>query len=311
METRYLKTLVEAMARGSFSKAAESLNITQSAVSQRVKFLEEQYGYQLVDRSGSVLEPTPAGRLVLTKAREILEKERELIDSLQQAEIRKRLAVCCTPSFGMAFLPDILSDFIRSHSDLNDLKFVFMQPQESLQGLRNEEFDLAVIEHCQGQSFDGFERYSLPDDELLFVLPPAPDLPGVDGVVGLEDLLRYRLYARRDGCSSKEMLRGNLASQGCDVNSFSGVIVSDDLHFTIRSVLAGEGVAYVSSAVVSSYLRSGRLVGLRVKDFEHGRGRCAVILPHRREDALLKELLECVFRIVSPLWEPPLMTTNT
>ena len=311
METRYLKTLVEAIEKGSFSKASESLHITQSAVSQRIKFLEEQYDCQLIDRSGAVLEPTPEGRLVLIKAREILEKERELIDSLQKAGARKHLGVCCTPSFGMAFLPEILSDFIRSHSDINDLKFVFMQPEESLQGLRNEEFDLAIVEHCQNQSFEGLERFPLPDDELLFVLPPSNDISTKDGVVELKELLRYRLYARKDGCSSKEMLRSNLADHGCDVNSFSSVIVSDDLHFSIKSVLAGEGVAYVSSAVVKSYLQSGRLVGLRVKDFVHGRGRCAVILPHRREDPLLQELLDCVFKIVSPLWRPQLVVVSS
>lgn len=311
METRYLKTLVEAMERGSFSRAAEALHITQSAVSQRVKFLEEQYGHQLVNRSGAVLEPTTAGLLVLAKAREILEKERELQDSLQRMVAQKRLAICCTPSFGMAYLPEILSDFIRSHSDLNDLKFVFMQPEESLQGLRNEEFDIAVVEHCLSQKFEGLERYPLPDDELLFVLPPSSDLQAENGFVSLQDLLPFRLYARQDGCSSKEMLRSNLADQGCDFSSFDGVIVSDDLHFTIRSVLAGEGVAYVSSAVVGSYLQSGQLVGLRVKGFVHGRGRCVALLPHRREDPLLKELLECVFRIVSPLWRPQLITANT
>jgi len=310
METRYLKTLVEAVDKGSFSRAAESLHITQSAVSQRVKFLEEQYGYQLLDRAGPTLEPTTAGLLVLAKAREIIRKEHELVDSLQKMVAQKRLSICCTPTFGMAFLPDILSDFLRGHSDLNDLKFVFMQPEESLQGLRNEEFDIAVVEHCLTQSFEGLQRFPLPDDELLFVVPPAAALNVEEGFVSLQDLLAYRLYARQDGCSSKEMLRSNLAVQGCDVSSFDSVIVSDDLHFTIRSVLAGEGVAYMSTAVVGDYLRTNRLVGLKVKGFVHGRGRCAVLLPHRLEDPLLKGLLESVFHIVSPLWKPQPVTDN-
>lgn len=310
METRYLKTLVEVVDKGTFSKAAESLHITQSAVSQRVKFLEEQYGHQLVDRSGAVLEPTPAGLMVLTKAREILEKERELIDSLQRVTEEKRLSLCCTPTFGMAYLPQILSDFIRGHSDINDLKFVFLQPAEALHGLRSEDFDLAVIEHCVDQSFDGFERFPLPDDELLFVMPPDSELVLEDGYVTLEDLFRFRLFARRDGCSSKEMLRANLAKQGAGFENFEGLVVSDDLHFTINSVLDGGGIAYVSSAIVNSYLKSGRLIGVRVKDFIHTRGRCVAILPYRREDPLLTELLECIFRVASPHWCPQLVIAN-
>ena len=310
METRYLKTLVEVFEKGSFSKAAESLHITQSAVSQRVKFLEEQYGYQLVDRSGTVLEPTPAGLLVLTKSREILEKERQLTEGLQRLNGEKRLSLCCTPTFGMAYLPQVLSDFIRGRSDINDLKFVFLQPEESLRGLRSEDFDIAVLEHCVDQSFEGYERFPLPDDELLFVLSPNSGLELTDGFATLEELFRFRLFARRDGCSSKEMLRANLLKKGAAFDDFDGMVVSDDLHFTINSVLNGGGVAYVSSAIVNTYLKSGQMIGVRVKGFVHARGRCVAVLPHRREDPLLAELLQCIFRVASPHWCPQLVTAN-
>ena len=310
METRYLKTLVEAIEKGSFSKASESLHITQSAVSQRVKFLEEQYGCQLVDRSGAVLEPTPQGRLVLSKAREILEKERELLDSLKRISGEKHLSLCCTPTFGMAYLPQVLSDFLRGHTDISDLKFVFLQPGEALRGLRSEDFDLAVIEHCIDQSFDGLERFPLPDDELVFVMPPNTEIDLSDGYARLEDLFRFRLIARRDGCSSKEMLRANLAKQKAAFDDFDGLLISDDLHFTINSVQNGGGIAYVSTAIVNSYLQSGRLIAVRVKNFLHARGRCVAMLPFRREDPLLAELLDCVFRVASPHWCPQLVMAN-
>jgi len=310
METRYLKTLVEVFEKGSFSKAAESLHITQSAVSQRVKFLEEQYGYQLVDRSGTVLEPTPAGLLVLTKSRQILDKERELIDSLQRMNDEKRLSICCTPTFGMAYLPQVLSDFFRGHSDINDLKFVFLQPEEGLRGLRSEDFDLAVLEHCIDQSFVGFERFPLPDDDLVFVVSANAGLELENGYIDLEELFRFRLFARRDGCSSKEMLRSNLIKLNAGFEGFDGLVVSDDLHFTINSVLDGGGLAYVSTAIVSNYLKSGQLVAVRVRDFTHARGRCVAVLPHRREDPLLTELMQCIFRVASPHWCPQLVTAN-
>jgi len=79
METRYLNTLIASVDAGTFSKAAELLHITQSAVSQRIKFLEEHFGQQLLDRSGQRLALTAAGQLVFSKAKDILEKERELL----------------------------------------------------------------------------------------------------------------------------------------------------------------------------------------------------------------------------------------
>jgi DNA-binding transcriptional LysR family regulator len=299
METRYLNTLVVSVEAGTFSKASEILHITQSAVSQRIKFLEDHFGQQLLDRSGQRLALTTAGKVVFSKAKDILDKERELLSCLQTSNSRKRLSICCTPTFGMAYLPQVLNDFLRVHSDMNDLKFIFMQPEEALAGLRHEEFD-----------FNGFDRYSMPDDEMLVVAASSMALPSVDGTVELEDLKGMRLFARRDGCSSKELMRRNLSSCGCSFDDFEGVIVSDDLRFTLQSVLAGDGIAYVSQALVSNYLASGELFGLRVQGFEHTRGRSVAVLPQRSEEGLLKALLESVFEVVSPFWRPKLVSNS-
>jgi DNA-binding transcriptional LysR family regulator len=307
METRYLNTLIAAIESGTFSRAAEMLHITQSAVSQRIKFLEEHFGQQLIDRSGQRLELTSAGKVVFAKAKDILEKERELLSCLQQSAAQKCLSLCCTPTFGMAFLPQVLNNFLRAHSDMNDFKFVFLQPAEALRGLRNEEFDLAVIEHGLDQDFNGFDRFSMPDDEMLVVVAATLNVPNADGVIQLENLKNYRLFARRDGCSSKELMRRSLHACGCNFNDFDAVIVSDDLRFTLQSVMAGDGVAYVSQALVSPYLESGQLVGLRVEGFQHRRGRSVVLLPQKAEDALVKELLESIFEVVTPFWRPQLI----
>ena len=304
METRYLNTLIASVDAGTFSKASELLHITQSAVSQRIKFLEEHFGQQLLDRSGQRLVLTPAGQIVFSKAKDILEKEKELLACLQESATQKRLSICCTPTFGMAYLPQALSNFLRIHSDMNDFKFIFLQPSEALRGLRKEEFDLAVIEHRLDLDFSGFDRFSMPDDELLMVVAASLDVPNVDGVIQFADLEKFRLFARRDGCSSKDLMRKNLVANGFDFSAFDGVVVSDDLHFTIQSVLQGDGIAYLSRALVSRYLASGELVGLRVDGFEHRRGRSVAILPQRSEDALIKELLESLFAVVSPFWRP-------
>ena len=310
METRYLNTLVASVEAGTFSKAAEILHITQSAVSQRIKFLEDHFGQQLLDRSGQRLALTTAGKVVFSKAKDILDKERELLSCLQISNDRKRLSICCTPTFGMAYLPQVLNDFLRVHSDMNDLKFIFMQPEEALAGLRHEEFDLAVIEHRLDLDFKGFDRYSMPDDELLVVAASSMAPPNVDGTVKLEDLNGMRLFARRDGCSSKELMRKNLSSCGYSFDDFEGVIVSDDLRFTLQSVLAGDGIAYVSQALASNYLASGELVGLRVQGFDHARGRSVAVLPQRSEEVLLKALLESIFEVVSPFWRPKLVSNS-
>jgi DNA-binding transcriptional LysR family regulator len=209
----------------------------------------------------------------------------------------------------MAYLPQVLSNFIRAHSDINDLKFIFLQPEEALRGLRQEEFDLAAIEHSLDLNFPGFNRFSMPDDEMLVVTSAAAPIPNDDGVIQVSRLKEKRLFARRDGCSSKELMRCNLRAQGLDFNDFASVVISDDLSFTIHSVLAGEGVAYMSQALISSYLESEQMIGLHVEGFQRRRGRSVVMLPQKGEDPLVKALLEIIFDVVSPFWRPKMVST--
>ena len=310
METRYLNTLITVVEAGTFSKASEILHITQSAVSQRIKFLEDHFGQNLLDRSGQRLALTPAGQVVFDKAKDILEKEKELLNCLEQSVAQKRLSFCCTPTFGMAFLPKVLSNFLRVHSDMNDLKFIFLQPEQALRGLRFEEYDLAVIEHHPSLVFSGFDRFTLPDDDMVLVVSSTKPPPNIDGHINIENLKDFRLYARRDGCSSKELMRCNLKACGLDFSDFSSVVVSDDLRFTMQAVIAGECMSFLSQSLVQSYLDSGEMIGLQVKGFEHRRGRSVVLLPQKKEDPFIQELIESIFEVVTPLWRPQLLEAS-
>jgi len=293
METRYLKTLIVAAETGSFSRTAEVLNLTQSAVSQRVKFVEERYGHQLLDRSGQVLTPTEVGQMVLGKAREVLEKENELLDGLRRFNGEKRLSLCCTPTFGTAYLPDILNEFMMQNADLADLKFIFHQPEVALRKLEKGEFDLAVVEHCSDFDLTPFKTYQLPRDELVFIAAAREGRN--DAPVPLDELLPQRLFARKDGCSSKHLLERNLAEHGRTIQDFRGVVISDDLRLNIQNVLAGSGISFLSRSLVADLLDQGALTAFHVRGFNHYRCRTVAVQPSRSEDPVIKRFLDCLF----------------
>lgn len=303
MQTRYLETLIMALECGSFSRAAETLHITQSAVSQRVKFLEEHFGQVLVDRSGPTLVATQAGCLVRARAQEILALEAALRDELKRFSNAKRLSLCCTPTFGMAFLPAVLNDFMRRHSDMADFKFIFQQPEQALKGLQERLFDLVVIEHCDEIDLSAFERCPLADDELIFVSAPVLGLPA--GEITLAALLRQRIYARRDGCSSKELLRRNLVKAGVNFDHFQGLVISDDLQLTIQSVEAGGGISFVSRNLVAGHLLNGRLLAHSVATFTQRRYRSVVRPRQQHNRGLVEEFLHSLATVLAATGEAP------
>lgn len=292
METQYLETLGTVLEYGSFSKAADSLCVTQSAVSQRIKFLEERYGLSLVDRSGAVVTATDAGRLVVKKARQILMLEKELENELKNLSNKSRLSLCCTPTFGIVYLPKVLNRFFLANSDDLDFKFVLNTPEQSLKGLLSNDFDMAVIEHCNDLGVKDAICQPLPPDELIFISSPALSMSGAE--VTLDELLQQRLIARREGCSSRHLLLKNLAEFGKSMEDFKGSIVYDDLYLTIQTVMSGRGVAFVSRSLVTDQLRTGELTEHTVKGFSCTRFRTLVLNSRQSENRFLQNFSDCI-----------------
>lgn len=85
MDMRYLEEIVEVAACGSFSKAAESLFITQSALSKHVSSVEREFGIVIFDRSGGKLELTEGGSLFVEGARDILARSRLYLSQVRKA----------------------------------------------------------------------------------------------------------------------------------------------------------------------------------------------------------------------------------
>lgn len=274
MESVYLKTLIEVVRTGSLTKAADSLCVTQSAVSRRIKFLEDCYERSLLDRSGPLLIPTVDGQLVLKKAEMILELEGELLTELKSLRGEKPLAFVCTPTFSIVHLPNILRDFMLKSSELGNLRFVFKMPGEIIKGLNDGLFEMALIEHCQCLDLKDFETVALPGDEMVFAASPTLNLSGE--VETMEALLQQTLFARDEGCCSRTLLESNLQKLGHSSKEFPRIVVYDDLHIIVRALIDGEGIAFISNELIAEEVKKGRLVTFKVSNFVHKRSRTFV-----------------------------------
>jgi DNA-binding transcriptional LysR family regulator len=139
--------------------------------------MEEQYGMPLVDRSGNVIAATTAGDAVLRKARQILALEHDLRDELKNLGIKAHITLCCTPTFGIVYLPLVLHRFFLANCEVN-IKSALKTPEEVLKGILANEFAVAVIEHCGKLETLDTVSFSLPPDELTFVSAPSLGLSG-------------------------------------------------------------------------------------------------------------------------------------
>src|ERR671935_708073 len=84
MDTRQLAAFCAVVERKSFSQAAERLGVTQPAVSQQIRALEQRLGRKLIDRSGRRVEPTEAGLRLYRSAQRLLQLEEEIVAELAE-----------------------------------------------------------------------------------------------------------------------------------------------------------------------------------------------------------------------------------
>ncbi len=292
MRTDYLQTLHTVAQVGSFSRAASELCVTQSAISQRIKQLEDHYGCQLLDRSGPLPVLTDAGRLVVRRAEQILKIEATLQNELKQQGGKSRLSICCTPTFGAAFLPQVIEQFMLNQSDNIDLTFMFHSFNQAIKCMLENEFDLAVTEHCEPLEIPGLQVMELPDDELIFVSAPTLAIP--DGSTTIETLFSQTLIARKIGCTSRQLLEANLARMGQSIEEFNRTIIMDDLRLTLETVVNGGGIAFISRSMALPLLTAGGLREHRVPSFIHRRRRTVVVNKERLQEPHLAGFVACI-----------------
>ena len=291
-DSGYLRTFFEVVRCGSFSKAADILCVTQSAVSRRIKHLEGQYGCLLIDRSLAVLKPTEAGSIMYEKAFQMLELESALDKQIQELNERPVLAFACTRPFGSAYLPAILKRFMARYEGKSDLHLSLETPPNALQGLRDNQFDLIVLEHWDNIDFSPFATVAIGTDTMVFVSAPTLGLLGSE--IAVDELITHRLYRRKEDCCSGKLLAHNMCAIGRDPGEFGKVLLYDDLHVIIESVLAGEGIAFISRSLVENHLEEGRLREHKVAGFIHERRRTLAYREQNGRSKAFQYFLTCI-----------------
>lgn len=102
---------------GTVRGTAKAVLISQPAVSQRLKFIEEYFGEQIFIRTSKRLKLTPSGELILKHAQEVIERETEIKNTLAASsiEVRGTLSIACSSLISQRYLPNILAKFTQKY----------------------------------------------------------------------------------------------------------------------------------------------------------------------------------------------------
>lgn len=102
---------------GTVRGTAKVILISQPAVSQRLKFIEEYFGDTIFIRTSKRLKVTPSGELILKHAKEVIERERNIKNRLaaSSVEVKGTLSIACSSLISQRYLPSILAKFTKEY----------------------------------------------------------------------------------------------------------------------------------------------------------------------------------------------------
>ncbi|MBE6584701.1 MAG: LysR family transcriptional regulator [Ruminococcaceae bacterium] len=172
MNLKQFKYVLVLSQEGSFSGAAEVLNISQPSLSQYVKKIENELGMPLFDRTGGNVRLTDAGIAYIDAGRKILDIERQLQGSLTDIKDNKigTLTVGTSPFRSAATMPDIVKEFKLKYPGIHVV--VHEADTASLmEGLEHGEFDLCLTMLPVNEQLFDYEK--ICEEEMVLAVPAA------------------------------------------------------------------------------------------------------------------------------------------
>src|SRR3954447_13535839 len=191
LDVRRLRVLREVIARGSFSGAAESLHLSQSAVSQQIAVLEREVGIPLLERTSDGPKLTAAGEALMDHGDAVIgrleEAEREIaqIAGLEGG----RLRLSSFPTASATLMTRALSLF-RQRFPKVELEFTEAETEDAFPALKRGDFDLAVVFDYPAFPLDfsrDVEAEMIYEEPMRVALPPGHPLAAAKSV-RIEDL---------------------------------------------------------------------------------------------------------------------------
>ncbi|WAC28019.1 LysR substrate-binding domain-containing protein [Ancylobacter sp. SL191] len=143
-----LRTFITIAETGSFTKAADVVHKTQSAVSMQMKRLEERVGKPIFARDGRASRLTDEGERLLDYARRIVKLNNEAVASLASAELSGRVRLGVPDDYADRYLPEIMARFAHTHCNV-ELTVVCDPSSDLVDRIDTGDLDLAIITDCE------------------------------------------------------------------------------------------------------------------------------------------------------------------
>lgn len=277
----HVRAFLAVIEAGGFSRAAETLHVSQPAISKNIRQLEAQLGTVLIDRAAGGVHLTPAGEILHARAREIFavaraaETELRLLQGLEAGA----LSVGASTTIAAYHLPPLLARFQAAHPAIA-VTLISANTRDVAASLLDRRIDIALVE---GPVADArLSNLVWRQDDMVLIAGAGDPLAGANAVPphALADAL---FVMREPGSGSRLVAESILARLAVAPRR---ILQAGSAEAVTRFVAAGAGIAVVPASSAADQIALGRVRVLRIAGHEaFTRDLYELRLPGRAESA--------------------------
>lgn len=244
-----------------FTKAAQHLHITQSAVSQQIKGLEEYYGTKLFVYEKRTLALTQAGKYLRSYMQAMYNDSLRLKDSLKNIESAPTLKIGATMSVGDFFMPKYIAKFLKNNKNTK-LCVTRLDTKQILNMLDMGELDFAVVEGNINKKT--YYARTVSKEKITIACSSLIDTRKINNI---EDLTKLPLLIRESGSGTREVFLQAIAQSGYSIDSFERYSIINSPTIIKELLLQGGGVSAIYNTVIKDCIENKTLKEIKIDNF--------------------------------------------
>lgn len=264
-----LQSFVTVISEGSMTGAADKLYLTQPAISQQIRNLEEELGVELLVRGVRQIKPTLQGEVLFDYAKRILQQAQQAEIGVKAlgAELKGQLKVGTLNSMGVQLMSPIVSRLLKYNSKLS-IVIDYSEGPDLIQAFNRKDLDLLILPEVEKQF-----GLTLPDAEKRFLFKEEMWLVGsgkdmdMPKQISLDQISKYPLifFSREYPDFNRRFLEA-LQKNHVDIEP---TFISPNVGTLKRVIESGLGWGFLPSSSIKKQVRSGRMNRVDVKDLAY------------------------------------------
>lgn len=261
-------SLIKVAEKGSYTRAANSLGLTQPAVSQHIRMLEDELQVRLFEHSHNQIHLTAEGEVAVDYAKRLVSLEENMYRAVKNEKQKiTSLTVGISHTMECSKVVGALASFADRDAGMM-IKIITESTVSLYRKLRNLELDFAVV---AGRSADAGLQYIQMDTDSL-VLAVAPDHPlAQKETITIDELKKEQLILRLPTSNTMRLFTANLVSQNLSLEDFNVILELDNIA-TIKDLIRRNfGVSILAKSACLDELKKHKLEVLSIENLSMNR----------------------------------------